>query len=98
MTRVVWALEAVDDRERIFDFVAEHSPTSAVALDNEFIDAVQRLNQFPALGKPGRVMGTRELIVRENYVVVYEWSEEIDQVLVVALVHSRMLFPGGWKS
>lgn len=93
MTVVVWTLEAADDRERIFEYVAEQSPSAAITLDDGFIEAVQRLEQFPALGKQGRVTGTRELVVHENYIVVYEWSKEIDQVLIVAMVHSRMMWP-----
>lgn len=93
MTVVVWTLEAADDREQIFDYVAERSPAAAVALDDGFIEAIERLEQFPNLGKSGRVAGTRELIVHENYTVVYEWSKQIDQVLIVALVHQRMRWP-----
>lgn len=93
MTVVVWALEAADDREQIFDYVAQRSPAAAVTLDDGFIEAIERLEHFPTLGKPGRVAGIRELVVHENYTVVYEWSKQIDQVLIVALVHHRMRWP-----
>jgi plasmid stabilization system protein ParE len=47
-------------------------------------DRVAQLGQFPELGPPGRLEGTRQLVITgTNYVVVYETLNDAVQVLDV---------------
>ena len=59
----------------------------------ERIDAVlDLLDQHPALGRPGRVEGTRELVVtRTNYVAIYQIDGEVIDILRV--LHGRQQWP-----
>lgn len=49
------------------------------------------LAQWPMRGRPGMVVGTRELIVHESYRLVYELENET--VWVLALVHTARKWP-----
>ena len=54
--------------------------------------AVERLRDFPALGRPGRVAGTRELVVAGTpYIVPYRVTE--DQIQILGLMHSAQRWP-----
>jgi toxin ParE1/3/4 len=56
----------MDDRERIFDFIGQDDPRAAIAVDERIAAQVQVLMQFPEGGRPGRIEGTRELVVRRT--------------------------------
>ncbi|MDP2822224.1 MAG: type II toxin-antitoxin system RelE/ParE family toxin [Sulfuritalea sp.] len=74
---LVWHPLAIDDRERIMDFIARDKPFAALALDEDFEAHAERLTVNPLLYKPGRMAGTREIVARPNYVMVYRvegWS------------------------
>ncbi|WP_093557870.1 type II toxin-antitoxin system RelE/ParE family toxin [Pseudoduganella namucuonensis] len=58
-----WTPEATQDREDIYDYIGAENPTAALALDELFAEKAGRLVDHPGLGKPGRVAGTRELVV-----------------------------------
>lgn len=62
----------MDDRERIFDFIEQDDPCAAIAVDERIATQVLVLLQFPEGGRPGRIEGTRELVVRRTpYIVAY---------------------------
>ena len=46
---------------------------------------------FPALGRPGRVPATRELVVHDNYFVPYRVKS--DTVQIVRVQHVARLWP-----
>ena len=46
--------------------------------------AVQSLKKHPAMGRPGRVSGTRELVVADTpYIVPYRVRDDVVEVLRV---------------
>ncbi len=44
-------------------FIAKDNPRAAVETAERIIDAVERLKEFPASGRPGRLPHTREFVV-----------------------------------
>ncbi len=68
--RLFWAQYALDDRNAIFTYIESENPNAAVHVDEEIARAVRRLLDFPESGRPGRVEGTRELVItRTPYIV-----------------------------
>ncbi len=83
----------MDDRERIFDFIEQDDPRTAMAVDERIASQVLVLLQFPEGGRPGRVEGTRELIIRRTpYIVAYRVRQYCVRILRV--LHSAQLWPG----
>jgi len=77
-----------DIRERI----AEDNPEAATRVVLRIRAAVQRLVMSPALGRPGRVIGTRELIIPGTpYIVPYRITGDIVQIITV--LHSAQRWP-----
>ena len=69
--RLIWNERALCDREAIRDFIAQDNPLAALELDEQFEAQAELARRNPRLYKPGRRRGTRELVVRPNYVMVY---------------------------
>jgi toxin ParE1/3/4 len=89
--KVFWTPEAEFDRDEIWDYIAKDSRSAAVRMDELFSEAVRRLTSYAHLGPAGRIAGTREVVVRQNYRVVYQTME--DTVWVLALVHAARRWP-----
>jgi addiction module RelE/StbE family toxin len=90
--RVRWTSQAEQDRADIMGYIAEDNVRAAIAMDELFGATAARLAEFPMLGKPGQVAGTRELVPHESYRLVYEINND-DTVWVLALVHTARRWP-----
>ncbi|MGJ7610247.1 MULTISPECIES: type II toxin-antitoxin system RelE/ParE family toxin [unclassified Variovorax] len=91
--RLEWSPLAMDDRERIFDFIEQDDPRAAIAVDERIAAQMLVLVRFPEGGRPGRIEGTRELIVRRTpYIVAYRVGK--DRVRILRILHSAQLWPG----
>ena len=89
--KLFWTLEAHQDRRDVRDYIARDNPVAAVALDEMVTQKARILLTHPALGRPGRIAGTRELIVHRNYVLVYDVADEA--VRILRLLHARRQWP-----
>jgi toxin ParE1/3/4 len=68
MLPVRWKADAYADLAAILDYVAKRSPQAALDLYKQIDRLVSQLPQHPDLYRPGRVAGTRELVVHPNYI------------------------------
>lgn len=82
---------ALADREAILAYVAEDTAQAAIELDEQFEAKAEIARQRPALYRAGRVKGTRELVVRPNYVLVYRVLPDVVEVLRV--LHATQQWP-----
>ncbi|MCP1292735.1 MULTISPECIES: type II toxin-antitoxin system RelE/ParE family toxin [unclassified Chromobacterium] len=89
--KLVWTLEAVSDREAIFDYIAADNPVAALDLDKHFEQQILRLLQHPELGRAGCVAGTREWVLHRHYICVYDVT--IDQLRVLRILHVARQWP-----
>ncbi|HEX9836869.1 MAG TPA: type II toxin-antitoxin system RelE/ParE family toxin, partial [Alphaproteobacteria bacterium] len=70
--RVVWTDRAGRHLEAIKAYIAEDNPTAAERMSRAIFAAVERLEDFPGMGRPGRRRDTRELVVSGTpFVVLY---------------------------
>jgi len=75
-----WTTEASDQLESAIEHILEDHPTVARKVATVVIDRVEQLANFPGLGRPGEVHGTRELVI-PPYVVVYRSTDELIEIL-----------------
>jgi addiction module RelE/StbE family toxin len=67
-----WTHRALADLQRLADRIsADDKPLAAQSFVAALVDKVARLEQFPLLGRIGRLEDTRELILHRNYLVTY---------------------------
>jgi addiction module RelE/StbE family toxin len=86
-----WRPMALVDREAILEYIAQDNVTAAIELDEEFEAKAEIARQRPTLYKTGRVKGTRELVVRPNYVMVYRVLP--DAVEFLRVLHAAQQWP-----
>ena len=91
--RLVWRPMAMADRDRIFDYIAKDNPAAALALDEAFEAQADNAARSPKLYKPGRVPGTRELVVRPNYILISQVNEERSTLCVLRVLHAAQQWP-----
>lgn len=82
---------ALADRDAIMVYIAQDNPTAAIDLDLEFEAKAEYARLKPKLYKAGRVKGTREIVVRPNYVMVYRVTGDLVEVLRV--LHAAQQWP-----
>lgn len=82
MRLIRWTPEASDQFEAAIKYVQQDNPIAARDIAGKIIGRIEQLANFPGLGRPGEVKGTREL-VSPPYVVVYRITEEVIEILYV---------------
>ena len=91
MLKLVWRETALDDLDEILDYIAERDPAAADRLHAAIDKCAGTLPLLPRKHRPGRVPGTREAVVRPNYILVYRLTAEA--VEIVSLMHARRRYP-----
>lgn len=82
--KVRWLRTALASLDAEAGYVARDSPAAAARLVARIVSSVERLAAYPALGRPGRVVGTRELVVPGTpYIIPYRVRQESIEVLRV---------------
>jgi toxin ParE1/3/4 len=74
---VEWREAARADLLAIVDYISDDNPEAAQLLKDDIQAKVAKLAEHPKLYRLGRVAGTREMVVRRNYVVVYALKRRI---------------------
>jgi len=93
--RVRWLRKALRNLEDEATFIAQDDPAAAALVVERVLAAVAMLVEQPALGKPGRVPGTRELVVQNTrYIVPYRVRGSAIEILRV--FHTSRRLPKSW--
>lgn len=90
-SRIVWRPAAIAERVAIMEYIARDNPLAALELDEEIESKADALLKHPKLYKHGRVSGTREMVVRSNFLVVYELIGA--DVVILSVLHAARQWP-----
>ncbi len=88
-----WSPEAIEDLAALREYISQDNPAAAERVVLHILRDVEvLLANSPQMGRPGRVPGTRELVVPgTSYVVPYRIKDEVVQVIRV--YHSARRWP-----
>ncbi len=86
-----WTERARHDLLVIIDFISDDSPDSAQRLKHDIEAKAAKLPEFPKLYRIGRVVGTREMVVWANYIVVY--TENPSTITILRVLHAAQQWP-----
>lgn len=78
-----WKPKAVEDLNDITAYIAQDNPRAAVETVDMLMQKAGQLDEYPELGRTGRVRGTRELVAHPNYILIYRLADGAVEVLRV---------------
>ena len=93
--RVRWLRKALRNLDEEAAYIANDDSAAARMVVERVLNAVAMLAQQPDMGRPGRVPGTRELVVpRTRYIVPYRVRG--DAVEILRVLHTSRRLPQSW--
>lgn len=93
--RVRWLARALRNLREEPEYIARDNPQAAAQTVARIENAVELLSDQPAMGRPGRVPGTRELIIPDTpYIVPYQVRGR--RVVILRVFHSSRRWPSSF--
>jgi plasmid stabilization system protein ParE len=93
--QVRWLRTALRNLDEEAAYIAADDPAAARLVVGRVLEAVDLLADQPALGRPGRVPGTRELVVpKTRYLVPYRVRK--DTIEILRVFHTSRRLPQRW--
>jgi toxin ParE1/3/4 len=92
--QIVWLDQALFDLDEHIEYISLRDPTAALEQDRLVHPAVERLADYPDLGKSGRLAHTRELVIpRTSFITLYSVLPDDDEVHILRILHSSQKWP-----
>ena len=90
--RIRWLDQALDELETVRVYIARDNPSAAAKVAQRIRRATKVLTEYPAAGRPGRVLNTRELVVSGTpYILPYRVRGNVLEILRV--LHAARKWP-----
>jgi addiction module RelE/StbE family toxin len=90
--RVIWTRPALRELEAIGDYIARDNPVAAAEVVGRILARAEVLETHPHTGRPGRISGTRELVVSGTpFIVPYRVRD--NRVQILSVFHSARKWP-----
>ena len=90
--KVVWSPRAIRHLIALREHMARDSEQNAALVAQRILQSVEVLQKQPEVGRPGRVIGTRELVVpNTRYIIPYRVRRE--RLELIAVLHGRQKWP-----
>ena len=90
--RIRWLRTALKNLADEAEYIGLDSPAAAASVVSAIAEAVDSLAKYPAIGRPGRVAGTRELVVSGTpYIVPYR--VRAGSVEILRIFHAARKWP-----
>jgi len=90
--RIRWTPAAAADLQSISEYLKEHHPRYRDPTMRKLYETIRELKQWPARGRPGREVGTREILFPPTpYVAVYRVKDQT--IEVVRIYHAAQEQP-----
>ncbi|MCZ8044979.1 MAG: type II toxin-antitoxin system RelE/ParE family toxin [Beijerinckiaceae bacterium] len=90
--KIVWTRRALREIDQAFAFVAQDSPAAASALVAAIEARAAVLAEHPEIGRPGRVDGTRELVL-SGFPYILPYRVRDGRIEILAAFHSSRAWP-----
>jgi toxin ParE1/3/4 len=89
---VVWSRRALRHLIQLREHIEKNSEQNAALVAGRILKAVDLVQSRPEIGRPGRVVGTRELVVPDTpYIIPYRMRR--DRLELIAVFHGHQKWP-----
>lgn len=81
--KIKWLRKALRNLEQAYEYIfSKENPEAACQTAQKIQSAVGQLSNYPLMGRPGRVAGTRELVISPiSYIVAYRVRGDAIEIL-----------------
>jgi toxin ParE1/3/4 len=93
--RVRWLQKAISNLDAEAEYIALENSKAAAEMFVYIKTKVDELSDFPSSGRPGRVPGTRELVI-DQYPFVVPYRVVGNELHVLRVFHTRRKLPKTW--
>lgn len=95
MLQIKWLRKAEQNLESAYNYLNEENPVAAQKFIQEVFDLTNLLRTSPAMGRMGRVAGTRELVLAHfSYLLPYRVRGE--QIHILRVFNTNQKLPFNW--
>ena len=95
--QIKWLNQALINLDKEAEYIAQDNPEAAKLVVQRIVNAINLLPDNPGLGHPGRIHGTRELIVPDTrYVVPYRVRPRLNRIEILRVFHTSRRLPEQW--
>ena len=94
--RVRWLRTASRNLDAAIEYIAREDPGAAAKAYTHIREIVAVLAEQPGLGRPGRIFGTRELVI-EKYPYIIPYRIQNDEVQILRVFHTSRKPPKAWQ-
>lgn len=95
--QVKWLSKALQNLDDEADYIAQDDPAAAKLVVQRIFDFVNLLPHNPAMGNPGRIHGTRELVVPDTrYIIPYRVRPRLGGIEILRVFHTSRRPPKRW--
>ncbi|MEP7454233.1 type II toxin-antitoxin system RelE/ParE family toxin [Phyllobacterium sp. SB3] len=89
--RIRWTLRALRLLDEIGNYIEQDNPTAAAQVVARVVSAVDKLVHLPAIGRVGRIKGTREIVLPYiSYIIPYRVGWDIE---ILTVMHAHQQWP-----
>jgi len=90
---IEWTEQATQQLDQAHDYIAlSNGQEVAARITTHIVASVQQLAAFPMSGRPGRIPGTRELVI-SNTPFIAAYTIENDRIVILAIYHGAQQWP-----
>jgi len=90
--KIRWLRLALADLDELMVYIAKDNPEAATKVAGKIWETTQMISNHPAIGKPGRLPGTREMVVAgTSYIVPYRVVA--NEVQILRVLHGVRKWP-----
>ena len=92
---IKWLSRALKNLDQEAEYIAQDNPKAARILVQDIRDAIALLADNPSLGRPGRIIGTRELVVKNTHYLI-PYRVRGTNVEILRIFHTSRRLPKRW--
>lgn len=90
--QVRWTLNALENLNDAVEYIAADNLKASAEVAQRIWDAAQMLARQPGIGRPGKVSGTRELVI-PGLPYIMPYVEKEGAVIILRVMHTSMKWP-----